>query len=339
MSAKQSQFDVLPGMPDALSKKPPKAREYEGMILDQAIAKAHAILDEAIATYPAERIMILLSGGNDSIVFAHLLRQRADMIVYINTGTGIPATREHVKAVADFWRLPYVEAYPPDSYEDLVCGRVTNENGEVVFKGFPGPGKHGLMYQRLKERALDNLRRTICGKRGKTGQLVFLAGMRWGESDRRFRNAEEIDPDGAVVWCSPIVGWTEAHMREYRERYRCRLDHEHADHMLCGPDALPLNEVTVHLHRSGDCNCGAYAQEGEIHGIELFYPETAAYLHELEVKAKAAGAPERRCQWGWGAGKEPAGPAGRLCRNCAPPAPIDGQIEFFATPTRVEDVA
>lgn len=325
------QTDILPGFPDALAKIPPKARDYEGMTLDEAIGRSHDLLDEVLERYPAEHVILLFSGGGDSSVLAHLMRERAAAMALINTGIRVPGTPRYVADVTSAWRVPLLEPEPPDSYRDLVCGRVRNKTGphagDVTFQGFPGPAKHHLMYQRLKERALDGLRRSLVGPRGKAGQVVFLAGMRWAESDPRFRNAEEIDPDGAVTWCSPVVHWTDGHMAEYRARHRCQLDHEHAEHMLCAPGVLPLNEVTVHLHMSGDCLCGAYAREGEIFGLELFYPDVAAEIHDLEAEARACGVPEQRCQWGWGAGVERPSKAGRLCARCV--APIEGQGDLF----------
>ena len=323
---------ILPGMPDALSQVPPKARDYEGMTLDEAITRTHALLDEVCERWPAEQIVALFSGGNDSTLLFHLLRERVTLAALINTGIRIPDTARYVRDVAVAWNVELAEPEPPDSYRDLVCGRVRNKTGptagQVTWQGFPGPAGHYLMYQRLKERALEALRRSLVGPRGKSGQVVYLAGMRWSESQRRFRNAEEIEPWGAVVWCSPIVHWTDGHIAEYKERYRCHLAHEHADHMLCKPDSLPLNEVTKHLHMSGDCLCGAYATEGEIHGLELFYPEVAAEIHDIEDEARACGVPEPRCIWGWGAGRERPGKAGRLCSACTAPQ-FDGQQELF----------
>ena len=330
---KPVQPDILPGMPDALAKKPPKAVEYEGLTLDEAIAKAHALVDEALERANPDHVFILYSGGEDSVILAHLMRRRATGIVHINTGTGVPETAQHVRDIAAAWGVPLHEIQPPDTFEDLVLGKVLYKNGAKagtpVWKGFPGPGAHDKMYQRLKERALDDFRRSLVGPRGRAGQIVNLAGMRWAESDKRFRTASEFDPDGAILWCSPIAWWTEGHMREYRVRYRCQLDHEHEPHLLCTPDALPRNEVTVHLHRSGDCHCGAYARAGEIYGLELFYPGTAAYLHDIEAKARAQGdIPVERCTWGWGPNAEKPSGAGRLCSSCPIPVP-DGQDALF----------
>jgi hypothetical protein len=279
--------------------------------------------------------VILLSGGEDSTVLAHLMRQRATLVTLIDTSIRVPDTARYVGDVAAAWGIELAEPAAPDSYRDLVCGRVrarTGPNaGRVVWSGFPGPAGHFLMYQRLKQRALEALRRTLVGPRGKPGQVIYLAGMRWSESARRFRNASEIDPAGAITWCSPLVYWTPAHLAEYRDRHRCRQAHQHAPHLLCHPGALPRNEVTVHLHMSGDCLCGAYAQEGEIHGLELFYPDVAAELHDIEADARASGVPEPRCTWGWGATRErPGRPAGRLCARCQPPD--TGQAPLFDLP-------
>jgi 3'-phosphoadenosine 5'-phosphosulfate sulfotransferase (PAPS reductase)/FAD synthetase len=332
MSAGQA--DILPGMPDRLAKIPPKAREYAALTLDEAIAKAHALVDEVLNRYSPEHVLLAYSGGEDSAIVTHLLRERATALVHINTGISVPATAVHVRDIAAQWRLELIEAAPPRTYEDLILGKVLSTRGgnigRQVWKGFPGPAAHNVMYNRLKERALDRVRRMLVGPRGRTGQIVQLAGMRWAESDQRFRNASEIDPRGARVWCSPIVWWTEGHMREYRARYRCQLAHDHGPHMLCTPGALPRNEVTQHLHMSGDCLCGAYAQDGEIYGIELFYPEIAERLHELERRALAQGdIPPQRCVWGWGAGRERPSGAGPMCSRCQAPAEIPGQEPLF----------
>jgi 3'-phosphoadenosine 5'-phosphosulfate sulfotransferase (PAPS reductase)/FAD synthetase len=322
---------ILPGMPDALSSVPPKARDYVGMTLDEAIARTHALLDEVCERYPAQHIVALFSGGNDSTLLFRLLRERVTMATLVNTGIRVPDTARYVRDVAAAWGVELAEPQAPDSYRDLVCGRVRNKAGEVIWRGFPGPAAHYLMYQRLKERALDALRRELVGVRGKPGQAVYLAGMRWSESKRRFRNAEEIEPDGAIAWCSPVVHWTDGHISEYKDRHRCQLPHDHAEHMLCEPGSLPLNSVTTAMHMSGDCLCGAYAQEGEIWGWEVFYPDSAAEIHDIEAEARACGMPEQRCTWGWGAGIERPSGAGRLCSSCTAPQ-VEGQQELFPLP-------
>ena len=111
---------VLPGMPDALDRVPPKARDYEGRTLDEAIARTHALLDEACERWPAEHVVALFSGGNDSTLLFHLLRERATMAALVNTGIRVPDTAAYVRDVARAWTVEVVRAQAPDSYRDLV---------------------------------------------------------------------------------------------------------------------------------------------------------------------------------------------------------------------------
>jgi 3'-phosphoadenosine 5'-phosphosulfate sulfotransferase (PAPS reductase)/FAD synthetase len=344
------QHEILPGLPDGTPSAPPKADEYQALTLDQVIDRAHRILDVALggATVTGksgprqlaapDEVFTLFSGGGDSSILAHLLRGRGYPMVHIRTGISIPATWTYVQAVAAAWGLPLLDVHPDDTYEDLILGRVlarTGPNkGRVVWKGFPGPAAHFLMYQRLKERALEKLRRDAIGRyttktgarrvNGRPGQLLFLAGMRWGESDRRFLNASEYDPWGSVLWVSPLVWWTNGHMREYRDRYMCSDNHEHAAHRLCHVGALPLSVVSEHLHASGDCCCGAFARPGELEEIAFFWPEVAARIRALAAQAEAAGLD--RCIWGEGKRPKERAPkrAGKLCKKCVPQA---GQMD------------
>lgn len=322
---------ALPGMPDVLARVPPKASEYAALTLDEAVDRAHVIVDRAVDRWPAERVFVLFSGGGDSSILAHLMRERVHEVIHVRTGVSIPATWTYVQAVCAAWGQELHPAYPDDSYEALVMGRVlarTGRNkGKVVHRGFPGPAMHYLMYQRLKERALERVRREVVRasgrKRGRSGQILYLGGMRWAESDRRFINAEEEDPWGAVTWVSPIVWWTEGHMREYRDRQMCHENHIHAEHRLCRPGALPLSEVSANLHMSGDCLCGAFAKPGELEEVAFFYPEVADGLRRLEAQARDAGID--RCIWG--EGKRPkervSKQLGKLCSRCVPE--LDGQ--------------
>ena len=208
----------------------------------------------------------------------------------------------------------------------VIASTGPNAGKRAVWKGFPGPAGHKVMYRHLKDEPLMRFRRSVVGGEGRTKKIVYLGGMRWAETDRRFRNAEAIDQDGAIVWVSPIVHWTDAHMREYRARHRCQQQHEHAPHRLCFDGALPLNEVTEHLHMSGECLCGAYAKPGELDEVEFFFPETAAKLRDLEGQVEAAGIPA--CRWGQKPPNEAdsTSPAGRLCSSCT--IPIPGQADL-----------
>ncbi|MFG3442844.1 phosphoadenosine phosphosulfate reductase family protein [Nonomuraea sp. NPDC047897] len=309
------QMDMLPGMPDAVTKQPTKAPQPPpARTLEEAIQRSHDIIAEALDRYPIVARQALFSGGNDSSVLLHLVQRYLDSsphdaVVHVNTGIGIEETRQHVRDVARGWNLPLRELHPRDSYADLVQGRILARTGpnagkRAVWVGMPGPGgdSHKVMYRRLKDEPLQRNRAAIIGSRGRREKVLYLAGMRWDESDRRMRNAEEIDPEGGIIWCSPIVHFTNAQMAEYRARFHLRR-----------------NPVSEHLHMSGECLCGCFAKEGELEEIEFFYPKTAYYIRGLEKKVQAAGI--AACKWG----QRPPGSrdttkpgtiAGRLCGKC-----------------------
>lgn len=326
--------DMFPGMPDILPALPPNAdgEQWVPRTLDEQIAHSRSILDRVRAEYNVVGVYSLFSGGEDSTVLYHLMRDQVDGVIHINTGTGITETTQYVRDVVPAQGGKLIELLPRVSYADLVMGRVMASTGEnagrrAVWVGFPGPQGHRVMYRRLKDEPLQRFRREIVGDNGRRDKIVLLGGMRWAETARRFRNATEVDRDGAIIWVSPIVGWTNVHMREYRARHRCNEVHEHAAHRLCTPEALPLNEVSAVLHMSGECLCGAYAKPGEIDEITTWYPHAAAPLRELEAEAKAAGI--AACRWGQAPpgcerDRSNVGPAGRMCKSCTPGA---GQLD------------
>lgn len=312
---------MFPGMPDTVGRQPTKAdAPPPARTLDEAITRSLDIIAEALDRYPIVARQALVSGGNDSSVLLHLVRNQLDSsandaVVHVNTGIGVPETNQYVRDLSADWNLPLRELHPRDSYDDLVLGRVIARTGpnagkRQVWVGFPGPAGHAVMYRRLKDEPLQRNRAQVVGKQGRTRKVLYLAGMRWDESDRRFRNAQEIDPDGGIVWCSPIVHWTNTQMNEYRRRF-----------------GVPRNEVADHLHMSGECECGAFAKPNELDEIETWYPKTAYRIRSLEKQAADLGI--INCQWGRkpaGQNVTPGAVTGRLCSSC--PAPQDGPDLF-----------
>lgn len=284
--------------------------------VEERISDAYALLDQAIRQ-AAERgravagIVILFSGGDDSTVLAHMFRERATHVAHANTGIGIEQTRQFVRDTAAAWGLPLIEKHPRagEGYRDLVLGRCLARTGENAGKpvyagGFPGPAMHWLMYQRLKERSLEQVRNEIV-RNPRRECVIFLAGRRSLESARRKRRSKDkairpVERKGSTVWVSPLHNWSALDMNAYRRKH---------------PD-MPRNEVAALLHMSGECLCGAFASEGELDEIGYWFPEVAAEIRALEKDALAAGIPGERCRWGWGAGKERPSRTGPLCSSC-----------------------
>jgi 3'-phosphoadenosine 5'-phosphosulfate sulfotransferase (PAPS reductase)/FAD synthetase len=279
------------------------------------VDQAHALLDEAISreVHEASRslagVVILFSGGNDSTTLAHLFKDRATHAAHANTGIGIEATRQYVRDTCASWGLPLIEEFPDPwaTYRKLVLGQVRARSGPnkgtVLYPGgFPGPAMHYLMYQRLKERAMEKVRRQLV-EFPLHQRVIFLAGRRAEESGRRkgLGAKDPIERRGSTVWVSPLLGWTKLDLNAYRRAY---------------PD-VPRNEVSDLLHMSGECLCGAFAHEDELDEIAQWFPEVAAEIRQLEAEVAASGvAPPERCKWGWGAGKETPSRVGAMCSSC-----------------------
>lgn len=220
-------------------------------------------------------IVTMFSGGDDSTTLAHLFRDTVDAAAHANTGIGIEQTRQFVRDTCAAWDLQLIEKHPPVSYDEL-----------VIDQGFPGPGMHWKMYQRLKERCFRQIRAEFVTN-PRNERVLFLAGRRRDESDRRATILES-ERDGSVVWVSPLVNWTKLDLNTYRALH---------------PD-VPRNPASATLHMSGECLCGAFAHEGELDEIGEWYPAVRDRIVALEAQVRAAGHREPKCRWGWGAGSE-----------------------------------
>lgn len=266
------------------------------------VEQSHAILTAAIECHvlvdgrSLAGTVVLFSGGNDSTVLAHMLRCRSTHAAHANTTIGIEATREFVRATCRQWELPLLEFAPPrstDRYEAL-----------VLEQGFPGPGHHFKMYQRLKERALEEVRRQLVADPYRE-RVVFLAGRRRTESKRRAQ-IPAAERRGSTVWVSPLVNWTKFDLITYR--------------LMSGD--VPVNEVSDLIHMSGECLCGSFARPGEREELEFWFPDFGRQIAELErMIAHREDIPGNRRTWGWGAyireGKSPPPSAvGALCSSC-----------------------
>ncbi len=241
---------------------------------------ANNVIRLAVEQHKPTHIFGLFSGGHDSLVACHLLSQFDNYkfnvrqpwsVVHINTGIGVRQTREFIRLVCDRFNWTLREYEPPESYESL-----------VVKYGFPGPGHHPKMYQRLKERCLCQIMRETRDRTGRN-RVLFISGRRRTESVRRMANV--IDPiqrgpkpSGRAVWVNPIIDWTTKDRKAYMKKH-----------------GLPVNPVVQKLCMSGECLCGAFAQPGELDVIRGFYPDAAEEIDRISEKVKVAG---KHYEWG-----------------------------------------
>lgn len=231
-------------------------------------------------------VVTLFSGGNDSTVLAHLFRDLSTHAAHANTGIGIEQTRDFVRNVCEEWGIPLLERRAPnerDHYRNLVLTRERGKEGQALG-GFPGPAMHFKMFARLKERALEQVRRELVSHPYRE-RVVFLAGRRRAESKRR-RAIPEMERRGSTVWVSPLVHWTKADLNTYR--------------LMQGD--VPVNEVSDVLHMSGECLCGSMASPGEREEVAYWYPGPFEDIAEIEAQLVGRDdIPDHRKTWGWGA--------------------------------------
>lgn len=262
-------------------------------------------------------VFLLVSGGDDSVALAArcypwLTRcwqceqsQPVDIkVVHIDTGIGLPETRQYVQDLAMMQGWELVIRKTPVSYEELVRKH-----------GFPGPSSHRYMYIQLKERPLQTLIREYrpqmsAWKRWFAEQIqqavhfplwyqrgmfhvlallvayleheqqrpvILLTGVRQQESLRRMGHVRPFQRVGRQLWVAPLLQWSKEEVLHLLEAER-----------------IPRNPASVTIHKSGECLCGAYARRGELQELCFWFPDTGKRLLELERIAREEGFP-----WGW----------------------------------------
>lgn len=232
---------------------------------------ADQILTEAIVEHEPIKVFALISGGNDSTVLTSWARMaighRLDAAVFIDTGTALPGVRDFVEAYCENRYIPLLVYEAGDEYQRM-----------VQEQGFPGPAAHRFAYVRLKERQIDRLVREH--KTHVRDRIMMLTGVRRAESVRRMGTTDPVRRDGAQVWVAPLIDWSDADMRAFRAEHN-----------------LEQSDVAALIHRSGECNCGAYASPGEREELRSLWPEWFEQnIASLEARVEAAGT--TMCKWG-----------------------------------------
>jgi len=197
---------------------------------------------------------------------------------------------------------------------DKLAGRRSSKQYGQPPLGFPSKGQHSRAYTRLKERRIEEALRQAKQGHPRTSKVLFLSGIPRGESRRRAKR-EPLSGRRAAKFCSPLIDWTARDMKDYRSRFD-----------------LPESEVAALLHRSGECNCGAFAQaEDERKMMRAFWPEWWALIEALEAEAEARGI--RWCRWGGYDldGNQAAGSKERLGCSALTAQTGVSMVEEFAT--------
>lgn len=226
----------------------------------------------------------LVSGGKDSLSTAQVLADADRLLgcVCLATGISTPDWRDFVITTCTARGWPVEFHHTDTSYEGL-----------VRTYGFPGPGMHQQFMTYLKGRAIREFRR-------KHPNGVLASGTRKNESNRRFINTKPVSFWEGVPILTPIYDWTTDETWEF--------------FWANGFDRAPAYSM---LMVSGDCLCGAFAQQGEAAALRLAYPEVAKRFDEIGHQIKNDF--PRRCEWGWGWKEKRKGKSAReasLCQEC-----------------------
>jgi len=131
-----------------------------------------------------EHHVALCSGGTDSVAATHasMTWGPAEEVVFLDTTTGpgggaVDATIDWLRDWCDSHGWPFRVLTPPTSFDEI-----------VATHGYPGPGNHGIMYIRLKERCIQQLAADV------DADLHCWTGIRRWESDRRLAVVLETVP-------------------------------------------------------------------------------------------------------------------------------------------------
>lgn len=235
--------------------------------------RSQEIIEQAMSDYKPYAIVMMFSGGNDSLTAYHVARALDVPLTHFLhgvTGTGIPETTQFARQVGEQSGLCYIEANAGKLYEE-----------HVWRKGFFGRGlqAHTYAYHQLKHK---HFRKAISreirqGQRGRNALLIN--GIRWQESQKRVRLQGQpitVDDTNRNIWVNIIHDWSVMDCTQFL-----------ADHQR--------NPVTELLHRSGECMCGTMQSQEQRKEAAFWFPHWGQWLDELEQAVKA--------KWGWGWGE------------------------------------
>lgn len=241
--------------------------------MEQLFHNSKEIIDESIKTYKPYAIVMMFSGGNDSLCalrVCELLNVPITHIMHGITGTGLTETTDFARKIASQTKYVYIEPNAENKYEEY-----------ILRKGFFGIGEiaHSYAYHILKrEHFSKSLSKHIRqNKRGRN--ILLLNGARHQESQRRKRTKKHpIRKDGSNIWVNVIHNWTALERNIFLESY----------------ETNPVYDI---IHKSGECLCGTMQHPFEETRKEITYwfPYWGEKIEKLEKAAC-----EKGFCWKWG---------------------------------------
>lgn len=241
------------------------------MEIPELLHRSQAILNEAL-TYQPRKIVVMFSGGDDSLTAYHVLKELGygpDYVIHGYTGTGVQQTTDFVKAEVARQRDPFLIADAGGTYQEY-----------VTRKGFIGHGlkAHDFSFHLLKSQPFSRAIASIRQRR-QNYPILLINGARRQESARRAKTAAKAIKRGETknnIWVNLVNDWTEHDCKAYLADRRIRR-----------------NPVSVELCHSCECMCGTMQKTAERQQASFLFPEWGRWLDKLEAEVM-------KCYpWGW----------------------------------------
>lgn len=242
----------------------------------QLLKQSEEIVDEAMVKFKPYATVLMLSGGDDSILTMNVLKElniTPDYIMHGVTGTGIADVKAFVRRVSAASGIKYLEADSGDAYEKY-----------VMRKGFFGKGidAHAKAYHILKWTGFRREVSLNIRHKKRNRNVLFFNGVRVYESENRADklgdNVFNIMPNYECnIWVNVVHWWTTKERDEYLQG-----------------GGIERNPVSILLGRSGECMCGTMQTMATgLRAAELF-PEWGKWWLDIRKRVIAT------FPWDWG---------------------------------------
>lgn len=245
--------------------------------MHELLEKSRQLYDIAVSTYKPKAVILMFSGGDDSLATYEVCRRlgiRLDAVLHGYTRTGITETTAFALNTAN-----------KNGDRCLIADAGTAYVDYIIRKGFFGKGlsAHAMSYHVLKATPFRKTVSRYFRKGRKKYPVLLLCGARWQESRNRNRMKDNpISFDKAApnnIWLNLINDYTK-------------------DDCLSILDGVRRNPVAVQLCRSGECMCGTMQSEAEYQEAKAMYPDWGWYMDRIRSIGLS------RHGWDWGQNKK-----------------------------------
>ena len=246
--------------------------------MDTNIHQSKEIIEEAIATYAPHAVVVMVSGGDDSLTaltLCKLLNVPITHIMHGVTRTGVQSTTDHVRTIAQSFNARYIETDAGDTYRNY-----------VTRKGFFGIGHtaHSFAYHQLKHQQFEKALSHHIRKGKPDRRILLVNGARIQESGNRALNfIKPIRPDGTKkprdknIWVNIIHYWSK----------RDCID-------LLRDQKMPRCKAALLCHRSGECMCGTMQSKDAAAELAYFFPDWGQWWQSIREEVT------NTFSWDWG---------------------------------------